>query len=591
MPDVVPAEARCWTIIAQDPAVKLRGKIVRAKVDVPVERLLPGPRGHRVHVVDYDTSARAQYRLGRVEPEHDPFADASDAQLLRDPAFHRRNVYAVVMRTLALFERALGRRVDWGSSGHQIYVVPHAFCDANAFYSRADHALLFGYFPGRAKGRAAASTVFTCLSHDIVVHETAHALLDGLRERFMDPSGPDQAAFHEGFADIVALLSVLSQPQVVGKVLDITARQVKLRGARRGGQVLLPANRLTYAALADTGLFGLADEMGQELVALRGDALRRSVKLKRDKRLRDGGAHSEFSEPHRRGEILVAAVMQTFLEAWCARIRTLGAAAEGWVNRDRVVEDGAGLADALLTMAIRALDYCPPVDVEFEDYLSAMLTADRELRRDDASQDLRVRLRATFADFGIQPAANPKGSGCWNGPQHPEQLVYHRTHFESMQRDPQELFRFVWQNMAKLTLDDSAYTQVLSVRPCFRVAPDGFVLRETVAEVHQTIELDAKELPRGVQRPQGMPDDQRVILFGGSTLVFDEYGRLKYEIHKSIGATQRQSSRLEHLWRQASSDHPTDKAIGIGNDNQRLHRLHRQRATLWTGPRRKEDVL
>src|SRR5258708_23982079 len=48
-------------------------------------------------------------------------------------------------------------------------------------------------------------TVYPCLSHDIIAHETTHALVDSQRDYFMEPTGPDAPAFHEAFADIVAL--------------------------------------------------------------------------------------------------------------------------------------------------------------------------------------------------------------------------------------------------------------------------------------------------------------------------------------------------------------------------------------------------
>src|SRR6185369_4652655 len=143
----------------------------------------------------YDTST-GKFRVAHVLPDSvddEPPAWAKGASgLLDDQRFHAQNAYALVMQTLARFEFALGRRVGWGFQTHQLKVAPHGMMDANAFYSREVEGLVFGYFPGRTK-----RTVYTCLSHDVVVHETTHALIDGLRRRYLDPSGPDQAAFHE----------------------------------------------------------------------------------------------------------------------------------------------------------------------------------------------------------------------------------------------------------------------------------------------------------------------------------------------------------------------------------------------------------
>ena len=98
-----------------------------------------------------------------------------------------------------------------------------------------------------------------------------------------------------------------------------------------------------------------------------------------------------------------------------------------------------------------------------------------------------------------------------------------------------------------------------SVRPCLRIGPDdGFFLRETVAEYEQQVELKASELGqfrdstgksrRGVRRPAGMPADTAVTLQGGGTLVFDEYGRLKYHVSNRLDDVEKQTRRLQHLW-------------------------------------------
>src|SRR5829696_4147433 len=106
------------TIIAQDPSVKVKRKnqetgeeeevILTARVDLPAEELAPGPRGYRVQIIDYDSTAGVlypplEYRVLESGLYNDPFIDEPDATLLSDPLFHAQNVYAIVMRTLARF--------------------------------------------------------------------------------------------------------------------------------------------------------------------------------------------------------------------------------------------------------------------------------------------------------------------------------------------------------------------------------------------------------------------------------------------------------------------------------------------------------
>ena len=244
-----------------------------------------------------------------------------------------------------------------------------------------------------------------------MAHETTHALLDGLRERYTDPSSPDQAGFHEGFADVVALLSVFAQRDVIDAVVDRPAGRAD--GAATSNLVAL--KDVTPEAFRDSVLFGLAKQMGQEMAGVRGHALRQSAQMKPSEKYL---AEDEYQEPHRRGEILVAAMMNAFLEVWAARLKSLGAVVKGHLDRSRVIEEGANAADYLLTMAIRALDYSMPVHMEFRDYLSALLTADREIRPDDSTYRFRDHLRDSFKAYGIVPSSVGGGEepGIWLPP-------------------------------------------------------------------------------------------------------------------------------------------------------------------------------
>jgi hypothetical protein len=553
---------RKLTIIAQDPSITdMDGNILLTEIEIPAEELSPGPRGYRVHVVDYDTSTDTLYKPQRYEKVGDdncyidPFSTYTEkgktGNLLHEPGFHAQNVYAIVMRTLARFEFALGRRVSWGFDGHQLYVAPHAFADANAFYSESDQALAFGYF--RVPGENGDSqTIFTCLSHDVVAHETTHAILDGLRQRYKMPSSPEQAGFHEGFSDVVALLSVFSLKDVV--------RTLLLKFKPRDGEP--PPVKENYVSTAflnerDLGksvLLGLADQMGEALSGVRGRALRRSVDLlplgdKDEPYLERAG----FNEPHKCGELLVAAIMDAFLQVWVKRMKKY-ISERREVDIAIVVDEGADAADQLLTMAIRALDYMPPTDILFSDYLSAMLTSDRETVPDDSKYGYRKTLRDCFAAYGIKPAG--KGEGYWQPVN--EEFSYDRTHFDSLLGDRNEIFRFIWDNRKALDVASEstdyygkAYMNVQSVRPCLRIGPDGFAVRETVAEYVQRTTLRFDELEElgisgiGVK----IPKSQAITLYGSGTLIFDEYGRLKFHIQNRIFSDTKQPGRIEYLWR------------------------------------------
>lgn len=572
-------QTRKLTILAQDPATRVgpMNTLAFAEVEVPAEELAFGPTGYRVKVVDYDASSECLYKDTSSYTDArgnyaDPFArrpgetDADfEARLLTHPNFHAQNAYAIVMRTLARFEKALGRRVAWGFEGHQLHVVPHAFCEANAFYSKTDRALLFGYFRG-----ASGEIVHTCLSHDVVAHETTHALLDGLRSRYSDVSLPDQAALHEGFADVVALLSMFSLESVVAAALGATA------STERAGRPirLIGAERLTERALRESILFGLAEEVGSEIDAARASALRRSVEIDPDPGLID---RPEYQEEHTRGELFSAAIMQAFLKIWLSRIAQLGTFGDDRYNLDMVVEEGAKVGEHLLTMCIRALDYCPPTDIDFAAYLAALLTADAELVPDDGRHHYRRIVRESFAAFGIKPPADAcnAADGTWKQFKPTIPLSYERAHFESMLRDKEEVFRFLWDNRGSLEISERDYVEVLSVRQSQRVGPDGFVLRETVCEyvVIANIFGSETEVALGTKRPAGIDTTTRITAYGSGAVIFDQYGRVKYHIARRLHDGERQRRRLEYLYGGLVPPEPVSGRDAFAN----MHRLRTER--------------
>lgn len=556
------------TVVAQDPSVRSpSGRILTATVRVAADRIRPPLRTHRFDVISFNPeSGRVGRGIRLLDVRgrfRDRFARARNATLLHNTDFHAQNVLAIASRTLAAFEGALGRRVPWGFDSHQLYLIPRAMIEANAYYAPDKHALLFGVVPGPTRDK----TTYTCLSHDIIAHETTHAILAGLRPSFDEAGLPDQLAFHEALADIVAILSVFAVPAVAEHALG----SIDTKGR-------IEAKRASVASLRRSVLFGLAEEVGSLIHGVRGRPLRDSVNLSRGAAWKKDPA---FRLPHRRAEVLVAAVTHALLEIWSGRLKDI-TSVEG-LSRRRAAEEGAKSAEHLLRMCIRAIDYCPPLEFEFADFLDAILVADQQIAPDDEHQ-YRPALVRSFRRFGIERPDQhivPVESLS-------QRPIYERFNFAALRTDPDEVFRFIWENDELLDLDLDYHARVESIWPATRVGPDGFVVNEVVVAYRQVLDARAGELvnlsktqrarrhpaKKPLRLPEDLPRTTEVRILGGGAIIFDQFGRPKFHQTKPLLDWTRQSDRIAHLW---ETNYGADRlGFSSRSDSQvRLSQMHR----------------
>ena len=379
------------------------------------EPLEPGPIGAYLEVDDVDASG---LRHAPVDLDH-PHLLAQDgwAPSEGNPQFHQQMTYAVAMTTIARFEAALGRPVLWrpravraNARDERAYVPrltlrPHGLAHANAHYRPSDVSVAFGSFDASDAAPGVVvpgARVHACLSHGIIAHELTHAVVDGMNPAWAEPSNPDVLALHEAFADVVALMQQLMVP-------DLLAHEL----ARSGGDLE-----------SETTLGALAVRLGH--ASGRGGPLRDAIGTIRDgvwtRRAPDPTALTRLVSPHARGAVLVAAVFDAFLAIYRKRTADLfriaragdgrvgdGRAADGDLHPDlvgRLAGEATTAARHVQTMCIRALDYLPPVDPTFFEYLRALISADVDLVRDDR-YDYRVAFVEAFRRHGIGPAADP----------------------------------------------------------------------------------------------------------------------------------------------------------------------------------------
>lgn len=547
----MPVAWRGLRVYAVDPSLPASDGEVQ-EVRVPYEKLGPGPEGG-LFAVDMRVGDSGVGYL-RV--------DLDDPDLLRsrgvepdeaDARFHGQMLYGIASLTYEAFRKALGRQPSWAFPNrhrdrpNRLMLAPFALEEPNAYYSRDQGRVCFGYVrSGNGNGALPpGKTFFTSLSADIITHEVTHAILDGMRPYFGEPTGPDLPAFHEAFADLMAIfLRFEFEPFVRAQL-------------RRSNGDMTVATLLNVIAPEVGAVIGAEFGVRRFMSAQGGAAADAPVSL-----------DSVGDNPHRRGAVLAEAVFEAFVTIARRRSAPLLRLATGGREKlgegelspellDAVCAVTRKVADQFRRICIRAIDYCPPVDVGFGDYLRALITADATLVREDPF-GYREALVDAFRRRRIYPSTvdtMSQRSLLWNRPERRlapiAALNLGQLRFDGDPGGVPDRRNTAWHAtclgdaiagspglQAEIGLvpsgGDAEPFEIASLRPARRSGPDGQIAFDLIAEVVQ-------------RRWVTLPGGRRAPIRGGATLILDAWGRLQFVVRKGVASADRERQIVDYM--------------------------------------------
>jgi hypothetical protein len=429
--------------------------------------LLAGPIGERMAVFDYNVDRDIVF--APATPRKDGSFPAYE---LNDMRFHQLNTYAIAARATELVELELGRPLRWGFEGSRLLVVPHAGILENAFYSAESHSLQFYSFMGSGRRNRA---YHTALAHDIVAHETGHAILDAVRPRYYEPFEPETSALHEAIGDLCAIFAALShkviQRRVAGSLdrlnlLSEIAEGFEDAGAHGWGSI----RSLVNATPSDWKDTIEPHDLSLKLSSTVYLALRKLQELL-----------------IRRGE---------------TRLQALHTA--------RVV---------MQRMAVRALDFLPPADCTIPEYADALLAADRSVHPVDDSGYRAVVQRVLARRGLVSDRKAPLDESRWINypPSWPRPSV-------------RDAYLFLNANRHRLALKPHPDQRDFVVRDVqLKRLPTSPGEVAQIAIVYE-YPVDVRLAPEEAEAF----GDQWITLRGGGTLVFDALGVLLHDASKPV---------------------------------------------------------
>jgi hypothetical protein len=235
-----------------------------------------------------------------------------------------------------------------------------------------------------------------------------------------------------------------------------------------------------------------------------------------------------------------------------------------------IAQEACDVAGQFLNICIRAIDYCPPADMELGEYLRAIITADGDVERTD-KWGFREALMRSFRRRQIFPdhvLFMTEDAVRWQPPGQAlrvDGLAFRNLTFEGdpgqpssadeLVRQARVLGRFVthpkYAECFRLVAPAASLPKgvvqaspplVQSIRVARRAAPDGRILFDLVGEVTQACTVER--------------DGQLFDVHGGCTVVIDPEGQVRYAIFKRLDSQNRQARQLaamrgplERFWR------------------------------------------
>ena len=457
--------------------------------------LMAGPTSARIAVVDYGIDAHTPVDPVQWDRQNRCFyfeENGEKVPITRThrnlPQFHQVNVWAVVQSVLDMYEATwvLGRSAPWAFEGNRLTVVPHAGPLANAFYSRTHKSLKFFYFDRGGR------RVYTCLSHDIIAHETGHAILDGLRPLYIETSSVQTAAFHEFVADLTAIMISLLNNSLRWEVARVS-----------GGD--LSEDRIVAA---------LAEEFGH--YATGRPHLRSATNQKTMEEVRDE------TSPYPWSEVLTGA-MWDILSGMFAKYRARPKKRTRKPPSDK--EALLWAVNRFRRVAFQPLDFLPPADVQFSDYARAVLSAD-ELVDPVDEEGYRGLMRDVFDRRGIEYAEEED--------EKTERLYFYAYDIDRISRSRTDAYHFLHENRRQLCIPADQDVAVVDLyRTDKTLRHGGRLPREIVLQYawREAVPLKGAEF--------GELNGETMSMMCGGTLIFDERGNVLHWVRKPGSGAQK----------------------------------------------------